>query len=163
MASKTNTETAERDATATGQGRKTLCKYNTPDGPCVLWLNHQGGHDAGQFSDEEMELLQDSVPTEEEIAQTAVAERDPLQVSFDERIAQNYKAFKDAGGDKPQWRKIVVRPAMSEMVQRKIRNAADFQTPPVGVRVDASFEAGGMVKIMYAAINRRKYNRSADK
>lgn len=148
----------ERDATATGAGRKTTCKHGTANGPCVLWLNHEGPHDAGLFSDDE---LTESVPTEAEIAETSAAERDALQVQFDERIARNWTEFKNAGSDKPQWRKVEVRAAMSEMIQRKIRNAADYHNPPVGVRIDASFVPGGKVKILYAAVTRRKYNRQA--
>lgn len=157
---KDETSQAERDATATGAGRKTTCKHPTNNGPCVLWLNHDGPHDAGLFSEDE---LAESTPDADVIAQLSIAERDAVQVQFDERIAQNYAAFVKAGSDKPQWRQVEVRAAMSETVQRKLRNAADYHTPPVGVRINASFVPGGKVRILYAAVTRREYKRGQSK
>jgi hypothetical protein len=167
MASKTTDETTttttenaaatgERDATATGAGRKTTCKVPTPDGPCVLWLNHEGPHDSGMLDETD---LTDSIPDPEEIAALSIAERDALQVMFDEKIAVNFREFVKAGSDKPQWRKLEVRASMSELYQRRLRNGADYHNPPVGVRINASFVPGGKVRIMYAAVTRREYKR----
>jgi hypothetical protein len=158
MARTETTETAERDATATGAGRKTTCKHETPDGPCVLWLNHPGEHDAGMLEESDLTEL---VPTDDEIAELSIAERDSVQVAFDEKVAANFREFVKAGSDKPQWRKLEVRVAMSETYQRKLRNGADYHNPPVGVRINASFIPGGKVRILYAAITRREYKRTA--
>jgi hypothetical protein len=160
MASKTNEETGTdqtaRDASATGAGRKTTCKHPTPDGPCVLWLNHDGPHDAGMLEETD---LTDVVPDAETIASLSIAERDALQVMFDEKIAVNFDEFVKAGSDKPQWRQLEVRAAMSELYQRRLRNGADYHNPPVGVRINASFVPGGKVRILYAAVTRREYKR----
>ena len=150
------TTSTERDASATGAGRKTTCKHPTKDGPCVLWLNHEGSHDAGLLADND---LAEIVPSDETIAGLSIAERDGVQVMFDEKIAKNYREFVKAGSDKPQWRQLEVRASMSETYQRKLRNGADYHNPSVGVRINASFVPGGKVRILYAAVTRREYKR----
>jgi hypothetical protein len=158
MASTETTETTQRDATATGVGRKVTCKHGTKDGPCVLWLNHEGPHDSGMLDESD---LAESAPSADVIAQLSIAERDAVQVAFDEKVAANYREFVKAGSDKPQWRQLEVRASMSETYQRKLRNAADFHNPPVGARINASFIPGGKVRILYAAVSRREYKRNA--
>jgi hypothetical protein len=163
LASDASKDDEVRDANATGAGRKALCKADMGNGDtCGLWKNHDGEHNTLAF---DLSELDDEEMTPEEIAAISVAERSADQVAIDEKVAANYAAWVKAGSDKshPLWKKFPPVPApKAEKLRRMLRAASDYHNPPVQVRVDEAL-VGSNIRIAYAALTRRAYNKDGDK
>jgi len=147
----------ERDANATGAGRKVLCNADLTGGvKCKLWKGHEGDHDSLIFNDDDFAV---ATLDADEIAQLNVAERDPAQLKIDALVADNFIKWTAKGSDMkaPLWQAFTVPAVKVHKLRTMLRSAADAHNPPVQVRIDDKFEQGGNIRVAWAAVTRREY------
>ena len=166
-------ETPEKEKTET-RGRKAMCKADLGNGAvCELNAGHADKdgkptpHVAIDITDTDLNM--EFLPADEVAGITrSVAERSDAQKAIDRNVDQVHKAWLESGAktDTPVWAAQTVAPHKAAKMRRMLRNAADFHQPPVQLKTGADkFIADGkhkgMVRIPYAVMNRRKYEKAS--
>jgi hypothetical protein len=160
-------ETPEKVET---RGRKAMCKADLGNGAvCELNKDHSGDHQAIDLTEKDLAL--EFMP-EDEVNQIvrSVAERSPAQKTIDANIHAVHAEWVKQGSktDTPVWAAQTVAPHKAQKMRRMLRNAADFHNPPVQLKTGADRFVSegknkGMVRIPYAVMDRRKYNKATEK
>lgn len=147
------------EAAKSTRGRKALCKAAMANGQqCELPKGHDGPHNVTTLDEDEIADLDLS---DDALAALLGETRTPgirptQQLIIDEQVAGNYAEWVAAGENtsKPVWKVKAVDPAKRQATERRLRNAADFHKPAVGMRIKTGPIRDGKAMVIWAAVKR---------
>jgi hypothetical protein len=160
-------ETATETAPKSTRGRKAMCRAAMANGQqCELPKGHEGQHNVTTLDEDE---IADVEMTEEELAELLGETRTPgvrptQQLVIDQQVAENYAEWMAAGANtsKPKWKVKKVAPEKRDATERRLRNAADFHTPQVGMRIKKGPIRDGKATVLWAAVKRMETSTDSD-
>ena len=125
---------------------------------CELPKGHDGPHNVTTLDEDE---LTDLDLSDEALAALLGETKTPgirptQQLVIDEQVAENYAAWVAAGENtsKPIWKVKAVAPEKRNATERRLRNAADFHKPQVGMRIKTGPIRDGKAMVIWAAVKR---------